>query len=142
MITIKALDNLQVYNREDYMKALLVYPITGPPGQFFMYKDQACQVHASIYVQVISYQKPMNALRFISKIFTIIVSKCSVNIMSCRIVTKLLGRRKRAHNRKCEIAWYQLTNHNDVVDSVGDGPTETTAETTTKKKAWEPLKSF
>lgn len=54
---------------------------------------------------------------------------------------KTVGR-KRPHNRKCELTWDQLTNRNDVVDSVGDGPIETTAESTTKKKkAWESFKS-
>lgn len=56
------------------------------------------------------------------------------------LVTELLGRRrKNRKNRKCKATWDQLTNRNDVVDSVGDNPTETAAGTTSDKESWESL---
>lgn len=55
------------------------------------------------------------------------------------MVATLLGRMRLPQNRKCKVTQDQLTNHNDVVESVGDGPTETTAGTTTNKEAWESL---
>lgn len=43
------------------------------------------------------------------------------------------------YNRQCKVTLVQLTNRNDVVKSVGDGPIGTTAGTTTDKEAWESL---
>lgn len=50
-----------------------------------------------------------------------------------------MGRGRKSYNRKCKVTRDELTNRNDVVESVGDGPTETTAGTTNDKEAWESL---
>lgn len=124
MIVIISWNNLQLYNRECYSKALLDFSImtTG----FFFFKSTLVKHTGMQHVNT----GHVSILSLISTIFTTIPIKRSVTIVSCIMVTKLLGEKEA-----------QLTNRNDVVDSVGDGPTETTAETTTKKKAWESFKS-
>lgn len=55
------------------------------------------------------------------------------------MVTTHLERWKKLHYGKYKVTQDQLTNRNDVGKSVGDVPTETTAETKTNKQVWESI---